>query len=225
MSLVVFNGSPRGKSGNTALLMEQFLQGHDAVAGSASPVHYLFKRGALPEAVAAFARAQTIVLAFPLYVHAMPGIVKHFIDALPPRAAADGSALGFIVQSGFPEAHHSRWLERYLDRLPAKLGCRSLGTVIKGGAEGVHLMPRWMNRSLFSRFRLLGECLARTGAWDPQLVQELAAPEDFSAARLLLMRLANLVGLGNLYWDINLTKHKAYARRFDRPYDTVDPWA
>jgi NAD(P)H-dependent FMN reductase len=223
--LTVFNGSPRGPTGNTRLLMDQFLAGHAAAGGEAGPVRYLFKRNELPENVDAFRRARTVVLAFPLYVHAMPGIVKHFIDALAPRDPADGVTMGFIVQSGFPEAHHSRWLERYLERLPAKLHCRYVGTVIKGGGEGVHVMPAWMNRRLFARFRKLGERFARTGSWDPGLLKELGTPEDLPGWQMQLLRLVDRLGLANLYWDSNLRKNHAYEKRFDRPYESMDPWA
>jgi len=43
----------------------------------------------------------------PLYVHSMPGIVKHFVDAVesitPENKNIPSPKVGFFVQSGFKE--------------------------------------------------------------------------------------------------------------------------
>ena len=88
--------------------------------------------------VQAFAGAECVLLGFPLYTDAMPGMVKHFIEALEPLAGRkDNPSLGFLVQSGFPEGLHSRYVERYLEKLAERLGCPYLGTIVKGNGEGV----------------------------------------------------------------------------------------
>ena len=38
--------------------------------------------------------------------------------------------VGFVVQSGFPEGLHSRYVERYLEKLAARLGSPYLGTIV-----------------------------------------------------------------------------------------------
>jgi len=52
----------------------------------------------------------------------------------------DNPSLGFLVQSGFPEGLHSRYVERYLESWQKRLGCPYLGTIVKGQREGVRLM-------------------------------------------------------------------------------------
>jgi len=55
----------------------------------------------------------------------MPGIVKVFIESLEPLCSREGNPdVGFIVQSGFPEAIHSRYVEKYLEKPSLRLGCR-----------------------------------------------------------------------------------------------------
>jgi NAD(P)H-dependent FMN reductase len=70
-----------------------------------------------------FAQAECALLGFPLYTDAMPGVVKHFLEALEPLVGRPGNPpVGFLVQSGFPEGLHSRFVERYLEKLAARLG-------------------------------------------------------------------------------------------------------
>jgi hypothetical protein len=67
--------------------------------------------------------------------------------------------LGFVMQSGFPESTHLRHVERYLAKLAARLGSPYLGALIKGGGEGIRLMPDTMNRKLFDQLIALGQSL------------------------------------------------------------------
>ncbi len=87
----------------------------------------------------------------------MPGIVKAFIESLAPfKDRPDNPPLGFLVQSGFPEAAHSRFVERYLQKLAQRLGSPYLGTIVKGGAEGTRIMPENMTHDLFAALEQLG---------------------------------------------------------------------
>jgi multimeric flavodoxin WrbA len=153
--LVFFNGSPRGRKGNTPLMLEQVAVGF----GRPVETYHLIRLRETDRMVQAFAKAESALLGFPLYTDAMPGIVKHFIEALEPLVGrSDNPPLGFLVQSGFPEGLHSRYVERYLEKLAARLGSPYLGTIVKGGGEGTRVMPppaslggrsgeRWIFRS------------------------------------------------------------------------------
>jgi NAD(P)H-dependent FMN reductase len=219
MRLAVFNGSPRGKKSNTRILMDQFLQGFARTPGHEHEVHYLSRESDGEEHREAFASAEVALLAFPLYTDAMPGIVKAFIETLAPlRGRERNPALGFVVQSGFPEAAHSRPVERYCQKLAQRLGCRYLGTVVKGGVEGIQIMPPTMSRKLFACFEALGEAFGRTGEFDPDLIRRLAGRESLSLPVCLLYRLLRLTGLTNFYWNSQLKANGAWERRFAAPY-------
>lgn len=220
MSLTVFNGSPRGKSGNTTLLLEHVQRGFESAGGGAFELHYLNRRAQREDQARAFAAAEAVVLAFPLYVHAMPGIVKEFLEVLAKRDPADGVGLGFIVQQGFPETHQSAWLTPYLDRLPRRLGCLHSGTVVKGGVEGIRIMPAMLTNRLFRAFHELGAQLATQGRFDEATVAKLAQPVRLSAGRQVFYRLLHAVGLSNFYWDKHLKENGVYDQRFARPYDS-----
>ena len=126
-SLVLLNGSPRGERSNSMKMLARVAEGWQRGGGQKPEVLHLAHRTGFDRAVKAFAEADTLVLGMPLYTDAMPALVKSYIEALQPRTAAvEGAnpALGFLVQSGFPEASHSRPLERYLQKLARRFGSR-----------------------------------------------------------------------------------------------------
>lgn len=219
MKLAVFNGSPRGKKSNTRILMDQFLRGFARSPGNELEEHYLVQVADHEVQREAFARAEVALLAFPLYTDAMPGIVKAFIETLAPLRGREGNpAVGFVVQSGFPEAAHSRPVEGYNEKLARRLGCRYLGTVVKGGVEGIQVMPPKMTLKLFAAFEALGEAFGRTGELSAERVRRLAGREHLSPVMRLLYRLLRLTGLANFYWNAQLKANGAWERRFAAPY-------
>jgi hypothetical protein len=146
-------------------MLGKFLEGF----GGEGKIHHLVFRNDLEEQVEAFRKADCIWLGFPLYTDGMTGLVKTFLEALEPlKGKSDNAPIGFLVQSGFPEALHSRYVERYLVRLAELLGSPYLGTIVKGNGEGTRLMPETMNRRLFENLIVLGRELAENGCLDPE---------------------------------------------------------
>jgi NAD(P)H-dependent FMN reductase len=220
MRLTVLNGSPRVRKSNTRILVEKFLEGFEGTAGNTQETGYLAVENDQPRLVEMFRDAETVLLAFPLYVDSLPAVVKKFIERLEPLCGRDGNpALGFIVQSGFPEAHHSRFVQRYLEKLCRRLGCRCLGVVVRGGVEGIRVRPRWMTGKLFRLFRDLGAEFGRSGEFDPDIVKKIAGPEKLSAGTRLLFRVLGALGVTNIGWNSQLKKNGAFERRYARPYD------
>lgn len=214
-SLTVFNGSPRGRKGNTPLLLNELIKGF----GGAAEMHHLNRIHDTEQFVQAFAAAECAWIGFPLYTDAMPGIVKHFIEALEPLRGRQGNPpLGFLVQSGFPEAAHSRYVERYLEKLASRLGCPYLGTIVKGGGEGLRSMPPNMTQRLFQSVQALGKGLAENGRLDPVILQQIAKPERFPAIAGPFFRLFLRLPVATSYFDQMLRQNGAYEKRFARPF-------
>jgi len=219
MRLVAFNGSPRGALSNTAILAAKFLKGLSEATGTSAETYVLRQTTELDEQLKAFGQADQVLLAFPLYVDAMPAVVKAFIEALEPFCGRTGNpGLLFLVHSGFPEAVHSRAVERYLKKLAKRLGCAYHGTIIKPGSEGIRLRPEAMNRIIFERMQALGRIFGSQGRLDQEIVKQLAKPERLGLWQIALYSVLNTLGLANKYWDTMLKKHNAYHRRYDRPY-------
>ncbi len=215
MKLTVFNGSPRGKSSNTRVFMEHFLNGFTTTEGNTYEIAYLKDVKDRDTFIRLFQEAEQVILALPLYADAMPAAAKDFIELLEPLCQREGNPdIGFFVQSGFPEPEHSRYLERYYVKLAKRLGCRYKGTIIRGGGENLRIMPRLMNRRLLKAFYKLGEAFGKTGEFDKKMVANLTKPERLSKLMFWIMRI-----LGpKMYWNPMLKKNNAYEKRFDKPY-------
>jgi multimeric flavodoxin WrbA len=218
--ITVFNGSPRGKKGNSPILLGKFLQGFTAAnPANSSEIFDLAETRRTEEFAAKFAGAECAVIAFPLYTDAMPGIVKTFIEALEPcKERSQNPPVLFVVQSGFPEAAHSRFVEAYLQKLAARLGCPYVGTIVKGGLEGIQGQPEQMTRKLFERFEQIGRTFGETGALNGDQLARLAKPERFPRILGPLFKLLSASGLLNMWWDMQLKQNQAFEQRFNRPY-------
>ena len=219
MRLTIFNGSPRGKGSNSKILTEQFLRGFTEVGDNDYEVHYIVHKDRSAERLEAFENAETVLLVFPLYVDSVPAIVKQFIEELKPFCGReDNPKILYFVHSGFPEAHQSRFVERYLEKLARRLGCDYLGTIVKGGSEGIQVQPERMTRKLFDKIYRIGKDFAETGALEAGLLKELAKPERYSALSMALFGWILILSAKLLYWDPQLKKNGAFKQRFDRPY-------
>jgi len=221
MKLAIINGSPRYKKSNSTLLINQFLSGYNKIIPEDVSVHYLVNQQVRDEAVNAFLVSDQIILIFPLYTDCMPGIVKEFIESIAQLNKNDigGKKIGFIVQSGFPESIHSVAVEHYLEKLTKRLQCEYLGTVVKGGVEGIQIMPPFMTRKLFKQFKKLGEYFAENSAFSPQIMNKLRKPYKMSPRKIAIFKLLIKLGLTNFYWNNNLKKNGAFEKRFDKPYE------
>jgi len=181
---------------------------------------YLVDTDDIQEHVKAFKHSEYVILAFPLYTDVMPGLVKKFIEALEPVCGnAHIKGLGFIVQSGFPEPVHMRAVEAYLEKLTRRIGCPYLGTVVRGGVEGVRVMPERMNRKLFTLFYELGVILDREEVFDPNILKKLAPRETMAPWRLGLFKMLQPLGVTNMYWNRQLKKNGVFDERFNRPFN------
>jgi hypothetical protein len=208
MRLLVYSGSPRRKTGNTRVFVDQILAGWREVETDKPEVVYLYPDPLRTDPSVSFASADIVLIAMPLYVDAMPSGVMEFIAALAPvRNLAHKPALAFFVQSGFPEACHSRPFEIYLEKLARRLECPYLGTIVRGGGEGIKDQPPAATRRLFADFRKLGSDLARTGAMDATLLRKIAGVERFNAIGRVIIRLIIAPLIGRLFWTAQMKKN------------------
>jgi len=198
-------------------------EGWQQGGGQTPEVLHLARRTGFDRAVEAFAGAGVVMLGMPLYTDAMPAIVKDYFEALAPRveAAASGALnppLAFLVQSGFPEALHSRPLERYLEKLARRLGSPCAGTIVRGGGEALQVMPDEANRKLWTLLRTLGEQLARDGRFGEAELKAVAGVERFTALAAAAAGLIFKLPFAQFYWNGQLKKNGAWERRFAAPY-------
>jgi NAD(P)H-dependent FMN reductase len=222
MRWTLLDGSPRARS-NTGILLRRLARGLEK-AGQETEILRLAHPAVAARAPERFAASERFVLGFPLYTDAMPGQVMDFIERLAPFAGRPTNPpIAFLVQSGFPEAGHSRAIVRYLELLAKRLGSPYLGTIVRGGVEGIQRKPEHKSERLLSRIENLGHGLGSRGQLETAALQELAGPERFEGLGALILRL--MLPFANLGWNRMLRQNGAYARRFDRPYAEGTPAA
>ena len=220
MKLTIFNGSPRGKSSNTSVLAKWIAEGAGRAARIEYEEVYLAKTGEHGAYVKKFAESDISLITFPLYTDSMPGIVTAFIGELQPfTGKMKGKKLGFEVHSGFPEAEHSRHVEKYLVRLAEILGADYIGTIVMGTSEPIRFIPESSQAKKRERFAKLGESMIREGAFDGETLKELARPEKLTGFILVMYRFAVLTGVISMYFKSLLKKNKALKDSFARPYE------
>jgi len=219
MQLTVYNGSPRGKAGNTEIMLNKVVEGIQSITEVDLTWINLSNRRERAVAHENFPNADLILFGFPLYTDAMPGLTKEFIESLAPYCAREANPrMAFLVQSGFPEACQSRPVERYLEKLVRRLNAPYAGTIVKGGCEGVRMMPEQMNRKLFAGLKACGVELAQTGSLDPEKLRKLAKPERYPKIVAPLFRLILKLPMMQSYWNNQLKKNGAFENSFARPF-------
>ena len=188
MHLLILNGAarPQGRS-NTARIVSAFQSGF-VEGGNTAQVFHLSDRSQWADAAAAFGRCENVLIALPLYVENIPGLLLEFLEGLAPKAEP-GTRIAFLLQGGFPEASQSRCCEKYLETLPAQLGCSYGGTLIKGDMFGLSLMNDKNRRKLLVPFTEMGRYYARTGYFDKAAVNRFAGPEYLPKAQIRMFRL------------------------------------
>jgi hypothetical protein len=158
----------------------------------------------------------TLIMILPLYIHAMPGMVMRFIEAMEP-AASQGKSIEFIIQAGFIETAQERFVEAYFAELARQLNFSYLGTVSKGEAAGVYMYPK-MFRKLLRLLNDLGKAFEETNAFDQDIVKEIGKPYELSKSMLRMLHIVHIVGLDKLGWHRELKKNHALDKRLDRPF-------
>lgn len=219
MHLLLLNGSPRGERGNSNFLLQVFLEGFNHTPGHTHELVHLNRVSQHRHYAELFATADAVVMAFPLYTDMMPGVVKAFIDELEPLCGHDyNPALGFIIQSGFPEAVQLRALEAYLEKLSRRLGCRYLGTALKGGGEGIQSRPRFTIRDWLKNVRAIGRSLGVSGGFDSKAIARMARPERLSPLAVFMTAHVGERFIRMFFWDRMMKANGVHERRLARPY-------
>jgi hypothetical protein len=218
-SLLLLNGSPRGKSSNSMNMLARVAAGWERESGGSVDALHLARQADFDRAVVAYPEADTVLLGMPLYADAMPSLVKAYIEELAAYLGRPGNPpMAFLVQSGFSEAMHSRGVERYFEKLARRLSSPYAGTIVRGGGESLRSMPEEANRKLWARLVALGESLACDGRFDAALLPQVAGVERFNAPTAAALGVALRWPLPLVMWDPQMRKNGAYARRDARPY-------
>lgn len=192
MHVVIINGSPRvQKHSNTDTIIQSFGKGlHES--GTTYELYSLSNRREWDAAREAFICNEQIIFALPLYVECVPSIMLEFLETLPIERQ-QSAQISFILHGGFDEGHQLRLCERFLQSLPAQLGCTYGGCLIQGGSFLIRMrydekMQKAMDKKL-DGYTEMGQSFAARGSFMTADARKFTGPEKNPWFVHLLFRL------------------------------------
>ena len=176
--LVIINGSPRvEKFSNTDKIIHSFVKGLEK-AGITWELHNLSNRKEWDAAREAFLTHERTLIAFPLYVECVPGLMLEFLETLPTERRQPGE-LSFLLHGGMDEGNEYRLCERFLLRLPAQLGCSYGGTLIHGGSFLIRTSQPKMAAKMVTPYVKMGRLYAQRGNFLVPEAARFTGPEQY----------------------------------------------
>lgn len=185
MHVVIINGSPRAeKYSNTDKIIQAFEKGL-AAHGVTSEKYAISNRNSWDAIRHAYETNIQIVIALPLYVECVPGLLLEFLETLPQKNK--DTQISFILQSGFAEGCQLRCGEEFLKNLPEYLGCSYGGCLVKGDNFSIRLLDENRQKRITKPYERMGKVFAKEHSFDNKECRDFTGPEYFSFFQRLML--------------------------------------
>jgi len=185
MHVLIINGSPRIKAhSNTDKIIDKFGEGLKE-AGSTYVQYEVSDRKQWDAIRDAFAKAENILIAIPLYVENIPGLLLEFLETVPARKG--DANIAFILQGGFAEGIQLRCGEEYLKILTKQLGCNYKGTLVKGDNFSIRFFEGKQRDKVTGPYKNMGVIFGKNGDFNAEECRKFTGPEIFPAPTRLLI--------------------------------------
>ena len=196
--VIIINGSPRVKKfSNTDKIIQSFALGLEE-AGATHKLYSLSNRSEWDEVREAFMNNEHIIIALPLYVECVPGLMLEFLTTIPTERVRPAK-ISFILHGGFDEGHQLRLGEQFLKSLPAKLGCTYGGTLVKGGSFMLRMRDdEYIKKNtdkVLDAYIPMGKLFAENGNFMFPEAKEFTGPEQipWAARQIIALVLKRIV--------------------------------
>lgn len=177
MHVVMINGSPRTeKYSNTEKIINAFAEGLSE-AGASFERYAISNKNNWEKARNAYVDNTEIIIAIPLYVESVPGILLEFLETLPVKDT--NTRISFILQGGFAEASQLDCGVKLLKRLPGYLGVSYGGTLIKGDNFGIRVVKEEDVTKLTGPYKEMGKAFVAENGFKDETVKKYAGPVYF----------------------------------------------
>ncbi|MBF0206233.1 MAG: NAD(P)H-dependent oxidoreductase [Oligoflexia bacterium] len=218
MKLLIINGSPKLGINNTSILLDKFILGFKENPDNTFQICRMNTKETYQKAVNEFVDADNILIAFPLYTYSMPAGIKLFFESLEHyQKKCHGKKVAFLVQYGFVEATHARPLEKYLAFICKILECEYMGTIIKGGCDGLSRNQIGAKKILRGMYEI-GKSFGACGKFDYDQLNHYSAPEVTKKMNRLLVKIM-FWAINKFYWERAFKKNGISVKEsFAKPY-------
>ena len=177
MHVLIINGSPRVKQySNTDKILEKFTEGLTE-NGTTYEQYEISDKKQWDDIRNTYYANSNILIALPLYVECIPGLLMEFLETLTPKN--DGTKISYLLQSGFAEGVQLRCGEEYLKKLTARLGCEYGGTLVKGDNFSIRFFEGDMRDRVTGQYTEMGREYALNGGFDTDKCKAFTGYEVF----------------------------------------------
>lgn len=186
MHVVIINGSPRvQKYSNTEKIIASFAKGLSE-KGASFETYAISNRKSWEMIREAYIRNEEILIALPLYVECVPGLLLEFLGTLPEKD--EHTRLSFLLQSGFAEGCQLRCGEEFLEKLPGYLGVCYGGCLVKGDNFGIRILDEKKQEQVTKPYQAMGALFAQGDGFFREEAKEFTGLEYFSLPMRLIMQ-------------------------------------
>lgn len=187
MHVVIINGSPRvQKYSNTEKIIAAFAKGLSE-KGATFETYAISDRKTWDIIRDAYIKNDEILIALPLYVECVPGLLLEFLETLPRKD--EQTRLSFLLQSGFAEGCQLRCGEAFLEKLPKYLNVRYGGCLVKGDNFGIRILDEEKQAQVTRPYQAMGELFAEGDGFFREEAKKFTGPEYFPFPIRLMMGL------------------------------------
>ena len=187
MHVVIINGSPRvQKYSNTEKIIAAFAKGLSEKE-STFETYAISNRKTWDVIRDAYMKNDEILIALPLYVECVPGLLLEFLETLPQKD--EHTRLSFLLQSGFAEGCQLRCGEAFLEKLPGYLGVRYGGCLVKGDNFGIRVLDEEKQAQATKPYQAMGKLFAEGDGFFREEAKKFTGPEYFPLPMRLLIGL------------------------------------
>ena len=187
MHVVIINGSPRvQKYSNTEKIIAAFAKGLSEKECTFE-TYAISNRKTWDIIRDAYIKNDEILIALPLYVECVPGLLLEFLETLPQKDTH--TRLSFLLQSGFAEGCKLRCGEAFLEKLPEYLGVRYGGCLVKGDNFGIRILDEKKQAQVTKPYQAMGKLFAEGDGFLREEAKKFTGPEYFPLPIRLMMGL------------------------------------
>ncbi len=187
MHVIIINGSPRvQKYSNTEKIIAAFAKGL-AEKEITFETYAISNRKTWDIICDAYIKNDEILIALPLYVECVPGLLLEFLETLPKKD--EHTRLSFLLQSGFSEGCQLRCGEAFLEKLPKYLGVRYGGCLVKGNNFGIRFLGEEKQVQITKPYQAMGRLFAEGYGFFREEAKKFTGPEYFPLPARLVMGL------------------------------------
>lgn len=186
MHVVIINGSPRvQKYSNTEKIIDSFAKGLSE-KGASFETYAISNRKSWERIRDAYIKNEEILIALPLYVECVPGLLLEFLEILPKKD--EHTRLSFLLQSGFAEGCQLRCGEEFLMKLPGYLGVCYGGCLVKGDNFGIRIVDKEKQEQITKQYQAMGKLFAEGDGFFREEAKKFTGPEYFPLPMRMMMQ-------------------------------------